>query len=492
MMRNIKKQITVTTRPYLPHEHPGINDRVKLFGENLRHIFLQRRGFHHHKPELAELFLQPTITFEEKFCHMAGYFIDAFRFYARFHYSRVYLPGLPSEQGCESDAIEATARSLPLLAVWLHYRRQSKGGFNDDDEQLRQILMQALIQGTEKNSQGYWGVIRDYDQRICECCDIALTIWLSREVVWRDFTSAQRQQILAWLSQINHCQTVDNNWHLFIVLTQLIIRSLSGYGEIDMQRYHRIKAFYVGDGWFRDGAKGNYDYYNSWGFHYLLFWIDQIDTEFDRNFIRQSCHEFCQNFRYFFTPCGFPFFGRSACYRLAAPCALMAQAIQSGNATGQLKRIIATLHDFFIRRGAVTNGVCTQGLFQANRALLDGYSGTGSSLWGLRTLILMLYGGKDCGLWQVEETPLEIEKSSFDLTIEAISARISGVFETQEIIVSFMENKYFDVDFQQARLIHQGVGKRMVERLSGRSTRPKNNLLRKGITTYSSKLNIYL
>ena len=56
----------------------------------------------------------------------------------------------------------------------------------------------------------------------------------------------------------------------------------------------------------------------------------------------------------------------------------------------------------------------------------------------------------------------------------------------------FEQNDYPDVPFQNACLTRQGIVKQMLERFLGRSTRGKNNLLRKGITTYSSKLNLYL
>lgn len=485
-------KIVATSRPWLPHEHPTFRDYFSLFKQNLRYHYQRRRHFVDNTSGLVQLFANQQTNLEEKCCKLSRYFIDSFLYYGQKHHCRIYLPGLPSEQGRESDAIESCARSLPLLATWLHYRQQCHGSFSADDEKIRRYLHDIFLHGTNRKSDGYWGIINDYDQRICECADIALALWLSKNWLWFDYNDEQRKQIIDWLSQLNQRRTVDNNWHLFILLTQVVIRALTGSGEIDTARYLRIKEFYVGDGWFRDGARGNYDYYNSWAFHYSLFWINQIDSNFDYKFIRQACQAFSYTFRYFFTTNGFPFFGRSACYRFAAPSALIAQAIDAGYADGQLTRIITTLYNFFIQRGAIQQGVFTQGLFQANRALLDGYSGTGSSLWSLRPLILMLYGGQQCQFWQQQEAPLEIEKSSFNFIIEPIKAQILGIKETQEVIINFMENQYPDSDIQQGHLIHQGWYKRIQEQLTGRSTRPKNNLIRKGVTTYSSKLNLYL
>ncbi|MHC3249104.1 DUF2264 domain-containing protein, partial [Salmonella enterica] len=124
--------------------------------------------------------------------------------------------------------------------------------------------------------------------------------------------------------------------------------------------------------------------------------------------------------------------------------------------------------------------------------LMDGYSGSGSSLWSLRTLILMLYAGTECELWDIDEAPLEVEIASFDFTIDAISARVTGIKETQEVIVTFTHDQYPDAPFRDGKLITQGWWPIVLESISGRSTRPKNNLLRKGVTTFSSRLNLYL
>ncbi|VEA76744.1 Uncharacterized protein conserved in bacteria [Salmonella enterica subsp. arizonae] len=79
-------------------------------------------------------------------------------------------------------------------------------------------------------------------------------------------------------------------------------------GDVSDEKYERIKEFHVGGGWFRDGAHGNYDYYNAWGFHYSLYWLDQINPEYDPQFIRSCMAEFVTTYRYLMTPQGIPFF----------------------------------------------------------------------------------------------------------------------------------------------------------------------------------------
>ena len=123
--------------------------------------------------------------------------------------------------------------------------------------------------------KGYWGKLENYDQRICEASDLALTL-ISREWVWDTLSSEIKQQIINWFEQVNHCEIVDNNWHFFPLTVQFVIKALTGKDTIAYWRYERLKEFYVGDGWFRDGAKRYYDYYNAWGF-IILFITAQID-----------------------------------------------------------------------------------------------------------------------------------------------------------------------------------------------------------------------
>ncbi|MBC2873242.1 hypothetical protein H7U18_22580 [Klebsiella pneumoniae] len=41
---------------------------------------------------------------------------------------------------------------------------------------------------------------------------------------------------------------------------------------------------------------------------------------------------------------------------------------------------------YYIKNGALQNGIPTQGIFATDERLLDDYSGHGSSLWSLRAL----------------------------------------------------------------------------------------------------------
>ncbi|MBE2895315.1 DUF2264 domain-containing protein [Pasteurellaceae bacterium HPA106] len=481
--------IRYTERPFLAHEHPTWRDYYRTFKQNIRKVFKYKKPFTEYDDALMQAFEDEDYDFANGCITMRDYFIQSFLHHAHFDGAKAYYPGIPAEQGVESDAIESAARSYPLLAAFLHNKNNQNSLLYP---KVQAILKTGFLSATNPQSEGFWGELSDYSQVICETADFALALWLSKSAVWVHYTATEQAQIINWLKKISDVKTVDNNWHLFIVLTQLVIRDLSGEDVVNHDRYARIKEFYVGDGWFRDGAKGNFDYYNSWGFHYALFWIDQIDPTFDRTFIVESAKTFCETFKYLFTPQGLTFFGRSIIYRFAAPSALVSSMLQQGQADGQVKRIVATLNRFFIQRGAIQKGVLTQGLFKTDRRLVDSYSGSGSALWSLRTLILLTYGGDDIQLWTTPEQPLEVEKGDFNLTIDAIGLTIIGHKKTGEVCAIFQQNDYPDYPFVNAALVSQSFWQPIAERIVGRAIRPKNNLIRKGVTCYSSRLNLFL
>ncbi|MFR2921236.1 MAG: hypothetical protein ACLTLF_12965, partial [Proteus mirabilis] len=70
----------------------------------------------------------------------------------------------------------------------------------------------------------------------------------------------------------------------------------------------------------------------------------------------------------------------------------------------------------------------------------------------------------------------------------AIQASIIGVKATQEVSVIFREDYTQQQSPLTRRLEKQTRVQKITETVIGQSRRPKNNLLRKGVTSYSSKM----
>ncbi|WP_256384826.1 DUF2264 domain-containing protein [Photobacterium toruni] len=487
----IAKHIQATERPTIPYEHPTPAMYLTLFKQRLVRLKMKAATYSNNDAAVAACFTNNALSLENKCQYLVRYVAEAFEHYAVWDYSHAYYPGRPSQQSARTDAMEGSSRVLPTLAAWVsQHGSQPLEGLNGQPLDFVTMLRNAFLAGTDPQHGGYWGQLHDYDQRICESADLALALWLSRDHVWQQMTAVEQTQIITWFKQVNHCQTVDNNWHLFPLTVQFVIKALTGEDTIAQDKYQRIKEFYVGDGWFRDGAKGNYDYYNAWGFHYSLYWLDQIDSSFDSGFIRQILTDFVRQYRYLFTAEGLPFFGRSACYRLAAAAPLIMAVDQHSEAitAGEAQRAFATSLEYFISHGAMQHGAPTQGLFDDDTRLVDNYSGPASSFWSLRALNIALFCGDRCGLWQAEPQLLPIEQGDFNVELTAINAQAIGIFETKEVVVIFKNDYITEQSPLSRRLESQSLRHYWLETILGRAERPKNNLLRKGITCYSSKM----
>lgn len=493
-------KITAQPRPKIPYEHPDLAMYGRSIRENLIRQRYKKKAYSRHDAYIKEIFRSKSIPLQKQCQQLVSYIAEAFEHYSVWDHTHAYYPGRPSQQTARVDALEGVSRVLPTLAAWLHGQKTPSEahlyGLNNRPIDVVSILRSAFLAGTDPSHKGYWGTLQDYDQRTCEAADLALALWLSRAWVWDSFSAPEQLQVTEWFKQVNGVETVDNNWHLFPLTVQFVLLALTGEDNVDQDRYQRIRDFYVGDGWFRDGARGNYDFYNAWGFHYSLYWLQQIAPDYfqkeEYDFMGRALARFSDGYRHFFTPEGLPLFGRSACYRLAAAAPLLG-AVDLGLdsvAVGEAKRAFASSLRYFIGNGALQNGAPTQGIFGDDVRLVDNYSGPASSLWSLRALNIALFCGDRSGLWQAEESSLAVERGDFELDIQAINARIIGMAQTGEVTVIFRQD-YIDRPTQSPgsrRLLEQHWWDRWLERLTGRAQRPKNNLLRKGITCYSSKM----
>ena len=438
-------------------------------------------------PILFQMFGDKTLEPNERYDFLFKYFVTGFLLYQSGPPSLASYPGAPSKRGPHKDRMEGFTRMLPLICSWIFSGREKRiEALTGETVDLEEIVTQGLIAGTDPNSPGYWGKVLQRDPRICEAADVALSIWMVRNNLWSSLSSGEKRKILLWLLSVNGKEVYDNNWHLFPVIVNMIASSL-GYQDDKVggqAHYSRFKSFYRGDGWFSDGPYNVYDYYNAWGIHYSLFWLNQISPEFDPEFIRSTLNRFLKNYIFFITPEGFPILGRSICYRMAVSTPIIAGFIQNPPTieAGLARRALDATWTHFISKGAVAQGKITQGYFGEDLRLLDNYSGPASCLWGLRSLILAFYCPKDSPFWTTPASPLPIEVSDYCITIPSIGWKVKGMKRTQEVIIETgkMEKKRGAI--KNYTWFHKTAGF-----LAGRPFRPRNNFIKYKLSQYSSK-----
>jgi hypothetical protein len=295
-----------------------------------------------------------------------------------------------SNNGKYSDAIEGVSRFLPYLSTYL--LKQNK--LSVKYFYIKNKIVRSLKNGTSRKSIYYWGDPIDYDQLICEMSDIALSIWLTRNHIWLELSKERKVDIISWLNKATKCKIPDNNWILFQFKIALIIKSLGYNTDYDFSSFKRIKSFQINKVMFQDGPCGDVDYYNFWGFNYSLYWISQIDPEFERLYIRDYLH-YSGNFaKYIFDSKGrVPLFGRSIPYRIAAAVPLITLAGVSDN--GYEKKlalyVISKSLRYYISNRSICFGRISSGYFVDQAKFVDTYSCGASSNWSIRPLIILNY-----------------------------------------------------------------------------------------------------
>jgi hypothetical protein len=388
---------------------------------------------------------KPALS-NEDYDRLVGYFAAGVRAYRNKDCSLVLYPGVPGTRGLLVEGVEGFARSAPLLAAWIASGRgrviPTPDGHGFD---ALSHLLNGLSAGADRASHGYWGRIVDLDQRIVEAGDIALTVWLLHDQISHELPKGRRDAVLGWLADVAGRAIYGGNWHLFPVIVGATLQACDHPfpSELILHHYEAFKRSYVGDGWFSDAEGGRIDYYNAWQMHYFLYWIDKINPNLDPTFIRQALALFAGNFRFFIAPDGVPIFGRSLGYRMAVPAPLVLAAHSDCRdiPAGLARRALDAVWGHFIRLGALRAGTVTQGYGTACPELLENYSGRGSCLWALRSLVAAYAAPQQTGIWAATAAALPVEESSYDVTISGPGLRLIGDHTTRSVEIRPSRNE---------------------------------------------------
>lgn len=424
----------------------------------------------------------------EAYRRLFAYFVEGWERHRSPHGALVEYPGWSSWSGERIDHLEGFSRVMPLFGAWVAGGRSPNVTLRDGRSiDLASAFRSGLLAGTDPTSSEYWGDMGDGDQRIVEAADIALALWFFRRSVWASLAGEQKNRVVRWLSQANPRTVPDNNWHLFVITVNTVLRALGEPLDADSseRRYRRIKEeFYRGAGWFSDGRHGSVDYYNAWSFHYSLYWLEQIRPAWDPDFIREARYRFLETYRYLIGPRGVPILGRSVCYRLAVAAPLVFGHLDCPFvvSAGQAKRALDETWRYFVRRGAVTGGNVTQGYFGPDRRILENYSGPGSCLWSLRSLIPAYWLPWQASFWQVPTEPLPVEKESYCVDVPSTGWTIRGDRDSRVITVEPGDGSAPD----RIRLRRYGLVHRILAAAYRTPQRPENYEAKYGQRVYHS------
>lgn len=273
-------------------------------------------------------------------------------------------------------------------------------------------IREGLINGTNPDSEYYWGEVKDGDQRIVEMAAIALLLLLNKDKVWNNLAKWEKYNIYTWLNKVNYRKFSDNNWKFFRVLVNLAFEHLGLPFEEAMFEHDLdlIESFYVSDGWYKDSAP--FDNYNPFAIQYysMIYYYFRKDKDVKRcQKYKERVFEFAKQHITYLTNEGlYVPYGRSLAYRFAvvsfySSCAFAGLEVLPW---GVMKGIILrNLRWWFSQPIFDREGMLTVGFRYPNLMISEQYNGQGSPYWSFKTFIILALK-ENHPFWSSEELPL--------------------------------------------------------------------------------------
>lgn len=317
-----------------------------------------------------------------------------------------------------AEIFEGLTRTFFISSVIIHERPDLEiNGINIAEYYKQHILHvvnpeDPLFVGSYESLKKLTGSVdptRCYQQTV-ETCALVIGLWLAKEEIWDKYTKEEKDLVADFLMGFANAATVPQNWRLFNML-DLAFLNMNGYPidkNIMLDHAQAILAYYVGDGWYRDGQC--FDYYSCWAFNMYApiwnVWYGYENEPFIAKQFEKHSNSLMKTYADFFDKDGFTnMWGRSNIYRNAATSAFEGNfLLKKPTANPGLARRIASgsLMQFLSREDFLYKGVPTLGFYGEFKPLVQGYSCAESPYW-FGKAFLCLHLPKDHPFWTEKE-----------------------------------------------------------------------------------------
>lgn len=299
------------------------------------------------------------------------------------------------------------------------------------------LVRQLIINGTDPESDQYWGDLGEVDQRSVEMAPIGMFLALLPEISWAPLTKLQQYNLVHWLASIQDHKTSQNNWLFFTLFVQQGLRSVGWEKlvnkELERECLERIRDWYLGDGWYGDGDIETIDHYCGYAMHYYGLIYSQLFQHTDKEFaslFKENADAFSLPFKYWFSEEGDTLVqGRSLTYRFASAGYWGAYALcdQTEISKGELRGLWARQ----IRRWKpqpifTQTGILTRGYDYPNTTMCEVYNSPTSPYWAMKAFIPLLLED-DSEFWSSHEQPSSKLQDMMPMpTNKTIAQRVDG------------------------------------------------------------------
>lgn len=287
--------------------------------------------------------------------------------------------------------LEAVGRTMAGIAPWLALPDdETKEG--KQRKQLRDALLKGIRNAVDPSNPDYLN-FRTEQQPIVDAAFMAHGFLRAKTALWDPLDSETKKRVIEEFKSLRNRNAYYSNWLLFSAITEAFL--LEAGEQEDPARIDialkKFKEWYVGDGWYSDGAEFAMDYYNSFVIHPMLVDLCAVmvkhkkmnENEYQQALKRMVRHAEFQE-RLIAVDGSFPPFGRSITYRsgafqLLAQTALLNKYPDQVTA-GQVRSAMTAMHQkiFSSCNNFDNAGWLVLGFCGPQPMVADTYTSTGS------------------------------------------------------------------------------------------------------------------
>ncbi|KAH6713971.1 hypothetical protein BKA61DRAFT_551291 [Leptodontidium sp. MPI-SDFR-AT-0119] len=371
-----------------------------------------------------------------------------------------------------SAQLEGFARPLWVVADLLALLHTTSSGVHGAGNLDLESWVRGLEAGVDHESDSFWGVLGDCDQRMVEMEPIAYAL-LTAPAVFFPSEVDKQQKLIAWLRSINDKEVPPSNWRWFRVLVNLALVKACGvpYDEVKPimeSDLAMLDSFYLADGWSSDGLwstdKKQADYYSgSFAIQYAQLAYMRFARDLDPERVERyaiEASEFAQTFWRYFDVNGAAIpFGRSLTYRFAFAAfwsaAVTAEVPLPGpvKELGVVKGLILRHLRWWAKKTDIfnTDGTLNIGYAYPNMYMSEDYNSPQSVYWSFKTFSILALFAQHL-FWTCEELPHPLAIREVSITRDGVTSgndkvtmpptRIAVVAPAVQIICSQIEHHF--------------------------------------------------
>lgn len=342
----------------------------------------------------------------------------------------------------KSSYVEGFARIIWGLAPFV-----AGGGTSD----LLNTYMKGIENGTDPESDEYWGELRDVDQKLVEMASLAVFLLLAPESAWEPLSDKVKENFAKYLYRINDVVVPRTNWMFFRILVNLALKKIGK--PYDDGKLHEdldtVDNYYLSNGFYADGKGGQVDYYNPFAIHfYSLIYAKVMNDEDPERCARfkERSSAFAKQFICWFDNNGGAVpYGRSMTYRFAMSAFFSALAFCGVEALpwGTVKAVVLKNMRWWLEKPIFArDGILTVGYAYPNLIMSEEYNSPTSPYWAFKWFLILALDAEH-PFWKAEE--------SDTLTTERISVQ-----KEKNFLIQRMENGNHVVAFCSGQYIPNG------------------------------------